>query len=56
MKTPEQLAFGQEVTDLLMQMDERQLHKATRFFDLFIRQEIPFEDAMAIVEAEFPKV
>lgn len=56
MKTPEQLAFGQELTELLNRMNERQLHKAARFFDLFIRQRMTYEDAVAAVEAEFPKV
>ena len=53
MKTPEQLAFGQEVTELLEQMNERQLSKAARFMELFIKQGMTFEDAVAIVEAEF---
>lgn len=56
MKTPEQLAFGQELTELLDQMNERQLHKAARFIQLFIGQRMPYEEAVAIVEAEFPKV
>lgn len=49
----EQTATLQELTALLNRMDERQLHKAIRFFDLFIRQEMPYEEAVAIVEAEF---
>lgn len=53
MKTPEQLAMQDELTELLMQMDERQLHKAARFAQLFLGQEIPFEDAVSIVQAEF---
>ena len=53
MKTPEQLAMQDELTELLMQMDERQLHKAARFMELFIRQGMTFEDAKATVEAEF---
>ena len=55
MKTPEQLALDQEATKLLMQMDERQLSKAARFMELFIKQGMSYEDAVAIVEAEFPK-
>lgn len=55
MKTPEQLAFGQELTELLDQMNERQLHKAARFMELFIRQGMTFEDAKATVAAEFSK-
>ena len=53
MKTPEQLAFGQEVTKLLEQMTERQLHRAARFMELFIKQGMTFENAVAIVESEF---
>ena len=53
MKTPEQLAMQRELTELLNRMDERQLHKAARFFDLFIRQGLPYGDAVAAVEAEF---
>ena len=34
MKTPEQLAFGQEVTELLERMDERQIRRAARFMEL----------------------
>lgn len=49
----EQTATLQELTELLDKMDERQLHKATRFFDLFIRQKMPYEEAVAAVEAEF---
>ena len=55
MKSPEQLAMRDELTELLEQMNERQLHKAARFFDLFIRQGMPYEDAVAAVKAEFPK-
>lgn len=56
MKTPEQLAMQRELTELLEQMNEQQLRKAARFAQLFLGQEIPFEDAVAAVEAEFPKV
>ena len=55
MKTPEQLTMRDEITELLMQMDERQLSKAARFMELFIKQGMSYEDAVAIVEAEFPK-
>ena len=50
----EQAATLQELTELLNRMDERQLHKAARFFDLFIRQGLPYGDAVAAVKAEFP--
>lgn len=53
METAEQLAFGQEVTELLEQMNERQLRKAARFMELFIGQGMSYEDAAAAVEAEF---
>lgn len=55
MKTPEQLAFDQEVTKLLEQMTERQLHRAARFLQLYIGQGMSYEDAAATAEAEFPK-
>lgn len=55
MKTPEQLTMQDEITELLMQMNERQLHKAARFTELFIKQGMGYEDAVAAVEAEFPK-
>lgn len=54
-KTAEQLAFGQEVTELLEQMNERQLRKAARFIQLYIGQGMSYEDAAATAEAEFPK-
>ena len=50
----EQAATLQEVTELLEQLNAQQLHKAARFFDLFIRQGLPYEDAVAAVKAEFP--
>ena len=53
MKTPEQLAFGQEVTELLEQMTEKQLRRAARFVQLYIVQGMSYEDAAAAVEAEF---
>lgn len=53
MKTPEQLAFGQEVTELLEQMTEKQLRRAARFVQLYIGQGMSYEDAAAAVEAEF---
>ena len=56
METAEQLALDQEATKLLRQMNERQLHKSARFLQLFIGQGMPYEDAEAAVEAEFPKV
>ena len=52
----EQTATLQELTELLEQMNEQQLRKAARFTQLFLGEKIPFEDAVAIVEAEFPKV
>lgn len=55
MKTPEQLALDQEATKLPMQMNERQLRKATRFMQLYIGQGMSYEDAVAITEAEFSK-
>ena len=55
MKTPEQLAFDQEFTELLMQMNERQINRAARFVQLFIGQGMSYEDAVEITEAEFPK-
>lgn len=54
MKTPEQAATLQVLTELLNQMDERQLHKAARFLQLFIGQRMPYEEAVAAVKAEFP--
>lgn len=53
MKTPEQLALDQEVTELLMQMNERQLRKAALFMQLYIGQRMSYEAAAAAVEAEF---
>lgn len=53
MKTPEQLAFGQEVTELLERMNEKQLRRAARFMQLYIGQGMSYEDAAAAVEAEF---
>ena len=53
MKTPEQLAFGQEVTELLEQMTEKQLRRAARFVQLYIGQGMSYDDAAAAVEAEF---
>ena len=53
MKTPEQLALDQEVTELLMQMNERQLRKAALFMQLYIGQRMSYEDAATAVEAEF---
>ena len=53
MKTPEQLALDQECTELLMQMNERQLRKAALFMQLYIGQRMSYEDAAAAVEAEF---
>ena len=53
METAEQLALDQEATKLLRQMNERQLHRAARFTELFIKQGMAFEDAAAAVEAEF---
>ena len=55
METAEQLALDQEATKLLMQMNERQLRKATRFMQLYIGQGMSYEDAVEITEAEFPK-
>lgn len=56
MKSPEQLSMQRELTELLEQMNERQLHKAARFAQLFLGQKMPYEEAVAIVESEFPKV
>ena len=53
MKTPEQLTMRDEITDLLMQMNERQLSKAARFVQLYIGQGMSYEDAATAVEAEF---
>ena len=53
MKTPEQLALDQDFTELLMQMNERQLRKAALFMQLFIGQGMSYEDAVEITEAEF---
>ena len=53
MKTPEQLALDQEVTELLMQMNARQLRRAARFMELFIGQGMSYEAAAAAAEAEF---
>ena len=53
MKTPEQLALDQEVTELLMRMNERQLRKAALFMQLYIGQGMSYEDAATAVEAEF---
>ena len=55
METAEQLALDQEATQLLMQMNARQLRKATRFMQLYIGQGMSYEDAVAITEAEFSK-
>lgn len=55
METAEQLALDQEFTELLMQMNERQLRKAALFMQLFIGQGMSYEDAVEIAEAEFPK-
>ena len=55
MKTAEQLTMRDEITELLMQMNERQLSKAARFTELFFKQGMAFEDAVEITEAEFPK-
>ena len=55
MKTSEQLTMRDEITELLMQMNERQLSKAARFTELFIKQGMTFEAAVTIVESEFSK-
>ena len=55
METAEQLALDQEVTELLMQMNARQLRRAARFMELFIGQGMNYEDAVEITEAEFSK-
>lgn len=55
MKTPEQLTMQDEITELLMKMNERQLHRAARFIQLYIGQGMSYEDAAATVKAEFPK-
>ena len=55
MKTPEQLTMRDEITELLRQMNERQISKATRFVELFIKQGMSYEDAVAIVKLNFPK-
>ena len=52
----EQLSMQRELTELLEQMNEQQLRKAARFTQLFLGQGLPYDDAVAIVEAEFPKV
>ncbi len=53
MKTSEQLTMRDEITELLMQMNERQLSKAARFVQLYIGQGMRYEDAVEITEAEF---
>lgn len=55
MKTPEHLTMRDEITELLMQMNERQLRKAALFTELFLKQGMAFEDAVEITEAEFPQ-
>ena len=55
METPEQLALDQEATKLLTQMNARQLRRAARFMELFIKQGMSYEDAVAIVKLNFPK-
>lgn len=55
MKTPEELTTLDEITELLERMDERQFRKAALFTVLFLKQGMAFEDAVAIVESEFPK-
>ena len=53
METAEQLALDQEVTELLMQMNARQLRRAARFMELFIGQGMSYEADAAAAEAEF---
>ena len=53
MKTPEELTTLDEITELLMQMNERQFRKAALFTALFLKQGMAFEDAVEITEAEF---
>lgn len=53
MKTPEELTTLDEITGLLMQMNEKQLRRAALFTELFLKQGMAFEDAVAITEAEF---
>ena len=55
MKTHGQLLMQDEITELLEQMNERQLHRAARFIQLYIGQGMSYEAAVAIVESEFPK-
>ena len=53
MKTPEQLTTLDEITELLEQMDERQLRRAALFTELFLKRGMSYEDAVEITEAEF---
>ena len=53
METAEQLTTLDEITELLEQMNERQLRKAALFTALFLKQGLAFADAVEITEAEF---